>query len=66
MTAYMPDQYLPPEEAARFIGRRPRTLKNWRARRIGPAYHRTSQNTVTYKVSDLAAWMDQHRHTAEA
>lgn len=66
MTAYSPDQYLPPEEAARFIGRRPRTLKNWRAQRVGPAFHRTSQNAVTYRVCDLIAWMEQHRQSAEA
>lgn len=64
MTPYSPDQYLPPEEAARFIGRRPRTLKNWRAHRTGPAFLRTSHNAVSYRVGDLIAWMEQHRQPA--
>jgi Helix-turn-helix domain len=49
-------------EAARFIGVSPRTLMNWRWRRIGPSFMKygDGNGAVRYLVSDLREWLQRH------
>lgn len=44
-------------EAARMLGVQPRTLENWRARRIGPSFIAISRRCVRYLLGDLEAWL---------
>tara|TARA_R110000850_G_scaffold81267_1_gene174723 strand:+ start:231 stop:431 length:201 start_codon:yes stop_codon:yes gene_type:complete len=61
-----PDHHIPTVEAALFLGVTPKTLRNWRARKIGPAWARPGLRTVVYRVGDLIAFMEARRQTAEA
>lgn len=45
--------------AAFMLGRRPRTLANWRSAGMGPAWRRRGQ--VVYAVVDLVMWNEQAR-----
>lgn len=65
MASYDPDQHLNTADAAALIGRKPKTLENWRARKCGPAFHRV-RRAVSYKVADLQAFMAAHRQQVEA
>ena len=50
---------LPSPAAAQYIGRKPKTLANWRAEGIGPRCFRSGgkRSTVYYLVSDLDTWL---------
>jgi hypothetical protein len=48
--------------AARTLGVQPGTLRNWRFRRIGPAYVKIGRRPM-YRPRALAAWLD--RRTVE-
>ena len=52
------------KEAAAYIGLAPATLRTWRCREIGPAYHRVSRgpNGIKYAVGDLDAYLAASRH----
>lgn len=52
---------LTPEEAARFLNIKARTLEKWRQKGTGPAYHRLGTRCVRYSLSDLQAWLQGHR-----
>ncbi len=58
-------QLLTPIEAAKFLNVRPRTLENWRARRIGPRFIPYSRRCVRYRLDDLQAWLDSKAATVE-
>ena len=45
-------------EAAQILGIQPRTLENWRARRIGPSFLAISRRCVRYRLVDLEAWLN--------
>jgi len=45
-------------EAAAYIGRDAKTLSNWRALGIGPAYVKTESRGVLYRRVDLDAWLE--------
>lgn len=64
-TAYNPDQHLTTPAAAVFVGRAAQTLVNWRGLKRGPPFHRVGRS-ITYRVGDLVAWMEKHRHQGEA
>lgn len=59
------ERYLNTAEAAAFTGFSPDTLRTWRSRRQGPAFSRPGGRAIAYKLSDLRAFMDAGRQTAE-
>ena len=48
-----PTPWLNTEEAARYLGARPGTLKNWRHRGEGPRYHVVNRRLVRYHQAEL-------------
>ena len=50
-------------EAAAMLGVSPRTLANWRALGIGPAFVRVGavRSRTLYRVDDLNTWLDNNR-----
>ena len=64
-----PPALLNTADAAGYLGLKPQTLRAWRVRGGGPPYVRfgaKGRGTVAYKISDLDAWVDEHRwpHTS--
>ncbi|MEJ9078423.1 hypothetical protein WKY82_08375 [Gordonia malaquae] len=56
-------------DAAAMIGRRPKTLENWRRLGIGPRYVKTDdsdQSGVVYIVSDLKKWLKERAAATDA
>lgn len=41
------------EEAAKYLGRQPGTLRRWRSEGGGPVFHRISHKLIRYHVNDL-------------
>ncbi len=58
-----PDHHIRTAEAALFLGLSPKTLGNWRVRRVGPAWSKAGARAVVYRVGDLIAWVEQRRQT---
>lgn len=56
------DPCLTTADAATYLGYAPQTLTNWRATGKGPRYLRSGRpgSRVTYRLSDLNSWADQH------
>lgn len=52
--------WLTPREAAEYVGREPRTLREWRYLGTGPAYYRIEQR-IRYRLDDLDAFMASAR-----
>ena len=52
------------QKAAAMLGISPWTLRDWRLKKIGPAYIRQGR-TVQYDTRDLADWFDRCRHTPD-
>ncbi|WP_420104511.1 helix-turn-helix domain-containing protein [Bosea sp. (in: a-proteobacteria)] len=52
--------YVKPHEAASLLGTTPETLKNWRHRKRGPAYHRQGRS-IRYSLFDLKAFAEGGR-----
>mgnify|MGYP003590680579 CR=1 FL=1 len=50
------------QKAAAMLGISPWTLRDWRLKKIGPAYIRQGR-TVQYDTRDLADWFDRCRHS---
>lgn len=44
-------------EAAAFLGVRPRTLEDWRARRVGPKFISYNSRSIRYRPDDLVAFL---------
>ena len=57
MTAILSD-FLSKEQAAKELGRQPRTLDRWHVERRGPRRTKIGRS-VYYKRSDLLAWLEQ-------
>ena len=55
------EHFLNDREAARFLGLRPQTLRNWRTQSRGPAYSRAGQRAIRYSMEDLLAFMEQNK-----
>lgn len=51
---------LNPARAAHLLGVTVRTLDNWRARGIGPAYYRL-EGQIRYRTDDIEAWLEANR-----
>jgi hypothetical protein len=65
-TSALPHGYEPPlntEQAARFVGLRPRTLIQRRHEGGGPPYLKLG-NRVRYMPSDLRRWLEARRRTS--
>ena len=58
-------EYKTEAEAARFPGKKPSTLAAWRARRKGPAYHKSGA-TVLYTITDLREYVRTRRVVPDA
>ncbi len=56
---------IPQAEAARYIGRTPKTLHNWRAKDQGPPSHKIKGRRF-YLREDLDAWIDSQLEGAVA
>jgi helix-turn-helix protein len=50
-----------PAEAAAYLARSPKTLRNWRSNGEGPRYVGRGHG-VRYRWRDLDAWMDANTH----
>lgn len=55
------DGRVSPDTAAAILDRSPATLRNWRSAGEGPPFY--SGARVTYRISDLAEWLEQFRCT---
>jgi predicted DNA-binding transcriptional regulator AlpA len=60
MPSSAPSRYLPPEEAARFLGLSKRTLAKYRVVGGGPVYAKLGRRVV-YALDDLQDWADRRR-----
>jgi predicted DNA-binding transcriptional regulator AlpA len=60
------DVLLDERAAARFLAVTPRTLQNWRQKRIGPRWYAYSSRCVRYRRSDLDAWLATRTATLRA
>lgn len=61
----MSNELLSTEQAAKYLGYSPRTLKQSRTSDIlcgvpAPIFRRIGTKTVRYKKTDLDAWVDEH------
>ena len=65
MTGSNPDHRVPSSEAARFVGVSPKTLRNWRSKKVGPSWSRAGSRAVVYRIGDLIAFMEARRQSAE-
>lgn len=54
------------QQAAEYLGLKPRTLQAWRTRGGGPIYLRISHRCVRYTMADLRAWLDTRRFASTA
>lgn len=46
------------KEAAVIVGRKPKTLRDWRWKGIGPKWSQDPNKKVTYLLKDLEAWLN--------
>lgn len=51
-----PDPLMTTQEAATWMGVVPKTLKEWRRKKIGPSFVRLGHRTVRYTRASLVAW----------
>lgn len=51
------DKLLTQARAAELLNVKPRTLENYRARRVGPPFIAISRRCVRYRLADLEAWI---------
>lgn len=61
--SFAPHTKLETEPAAEYVGSKKKTLEKLRVVGGGPAYIKHGRRVV-YQVSDLDAWIDQHRRTS--
>jgi hypothetical protein len=48
-------------EAAKWLGVKESTLRDWRCGQVGPAYIEISSRCVRYAMEDLIKWRDERR-----
>jgi len=53
--------YLTDVEAAKFLGLRPQTLRNWRQLDKGPPYIKLGQRAIRYLSEDLESFANQRK-----
>jgi predicted DNA-binding transcriptional regulator AlpA len=49
-------------EAAAYVGLSSSTLEKLRLTGKGPIYHKAGPKIVVYRLEDLDAWLNSHRH----
>jgi hypothetical protein len=55
------DRYLTTEWAAALLGRSPRTLQGWRARKFGPPFVKlAAHGGVLYRLRDIEQYLERH------
>lgn len=54
------DRLLRTDEAARFIGLRPRALESWRNKGTGPAFVKIGSRVIRYRMASLQEWLQRH------
>ncbi len=54
------------KQAAAYLNLQPRTLDDWRLRKIGPAYIKLINDAVRYRQSVLDAWLEAQTVTHAA
>jgi len=54
-----PDILLDLKRLADWLAVSPRTLEHWRARKIGPKWHRLSAIAVRYRRADVLSWLQE-------
>lgn len=55
------DDVLDTPAAAEVIGVRPRTLEDWRRRRVGPPFSRVGQRLARYRRGDLKQYLEEQK-----
>jgi predicted DNA-binding transcriptional regulator AlpA len=55
-------QVLRTPEAARYVGLSASTLEKFRLTGNGPPYQKAGTKIVVYRLEDLDAWLNSHRH----
>lgn len=60
-TATVRQALLTPAEAAAYLRRAPKTLRNWRSEGYGPRWS-GSGHGVRYRLADLDAWIKANTH----
>lgn len=58
------DRYINDVEAAKILSASPQTLRNWRCRRVGPAYIKRGR-MVRYSLKELVGFMEDGRIVPE-
>ena len=62
-------RYLTEVQAAEFLAMSPKTLRDWRFRRVGPPYKKLgdagSKAPVRYRLEDLINWMEEASNVHE-
>jgi predicted DNA-binding transcriptional regulator AlpA len=56
-------RYLTTDQAAEYLGQKPRTLQDWRCDKIGPPFVVLGPRNIKYDIRDLDAWVDERRFT---
>ncbi len=51
--------YLLDTEAAEIIRKKPNTLRNWRAKDVGPPYTKVDGDLVVYPLEGLKKWLSE-------
>jgi predicted DNA-binding transcriptional regulator AlpA len=52
------------QQAAEFLGLKPRTLEVWRMRGEGPPHIRLGSRTIRYLEADLQEWLESKRRVS--
>jgi predicted DNA-binding transcriptional regulator AlpA len=59
-TSIEPQELITEVKAAKLLGVKPRTLTNWRAEKVGPAFIKVGRS-VYYTNADITAWLTSQR-----
>lgn len=51
------NQLLTTEQAAKYVGVRPKQMQGWRHDKTGPRFIRLNSKTVRYRMTDLDEWV---------
>jgi len=52
------DRWVDERELAKLLALRANTLRNWRARGIGPPYSRLGKKAIRYRVREVFSWAE--------
>lgn len=58
------DPLVHPEALAEYLQIKPKTLQNWRSRRVGPLFVRLEDGLIRYRQEDVACWLRQQADTS--